>query len=326
MLVSADAAPQQPARNGHAQHHWSALLASEIMPGEVSLSHEADDAGTLSVRRLANGGKLAEVHAAPQQIVHSALDVSALPEDALMLTVTYSGNGRVVQGGRQFDFGPGDILFRRARVPSLMQIRQTVHQSFLWIPAAELKAYMPLSAGFEAVHFPADAVTAEAMHETTLRAGRMLATLPAASAAALERGLVQMALSAYLEGSAAHLSLSPRDLLWQRCMAFIDAHLSDPELDARRCADALRVSPRYFFRLLETHGVRFRAHLLEQRLQRIHQALQAAPAGRLNLSAVAFQHGFSDAAHFSQAFRKRFGCSPSTLRLAMRADNGCRAQ
>jgi AraC-like DNA-binding protein len=305
------------ASSGKAAQHWSALLASEIMPGQVSLDHsaaDADQAGSLQVRRLANGGKLANVHAVPQEICHTATDVGALQQDALLLTVTHTGSGRIDQGGHSFDFGPGDLIFRRARVPSRIVIREPVHQSFLWIPAAELASYMPLTGGFDAAHFPADASAADALCQTSLHACSALHTLGAPSSAALERALVQLALSAYLDTAATRQRVSPRELLWRRCMQFIDAQLCDPELDAQRCADALRVSPRYFYALLAEHGVRFRAYLLEQRLLRVQQALASPSTGEVNISALAFRHGFSDAAHFSQAFRKRFEVSPSEWR------------
>lgn len=315
-------APSQ-ANAGHAAasrqaaQHWSALLASEIMPGQVSLDHSAantHEAGRLQVRQLANGGKLADVHAVPQEICHTATDVGALQHDALLLTVTHTGSGRVDQGTHSFDFGPGDLIFRRARVPSRIVIREPVHQSFLWIPAAELASYMPLAGGFDAAHFPADASAADALCQTSLHACSALRTAGAPSSAALERALVQLALSAYLDAAVARHHVSPRELLWRRCMQFIDAQLCDAELDAQRCADALRVSPRYFYALLAEHGVRFRAYLLEQRLLRVHQALAGSPPGDISISAIAYRHGFSDAAHFSQAFRKRFEVSPSEWR------------
>jgi len=35
-----------------------------------------------------------------------------------------------------------------------------------------------------------------------------------------------------------------------------------------------------------------------------------------SVSRIAFSWGFNDAAHFSRAFRARFGCSPRELRAA----------
>ena len=40
----------------------------------------------------------------------------------------------------------------------------------------------------------------------------------------------------------------------------------------------------------------------------------ATRAGRAHVSEIAFAWGFNDAAHFSRAFRERFGCSPRELR------------
>lgn len=51
--------------------------------------------------------------------------------------------------------------------------------------------------------------------------------------------------------------------------------------------------------------------LLEQRLNHAQRLLQS---GQKNVSEVAFESGFENASHFSRAFKKRFGRTPSELR------------
>lgn len=52
------------------------------------------------------------------------------------------------------------------------------------------------------------------------------------------------------------------------------------------------------------------------RLQACHAALRQPALSRRSISAIAFEHGFIHATHFSRAFRARFGMTASAWRNA----------
>ncbi len=54
--------------------------------------------------------------------------------------------------------------------------------------------------------------------------------------------------------------------------------------------------------------------MLEQRLARAYRILSDARFVERNISAVAFESGFSDVSYFNRTFRKRFGAAPSEVR------------
>ncbi len=79
----------------------------------------------------------------------------------------------------------------------------------------------------------------------------------------------------------------------------------------------LPARPRPAFRALITPRLLGPANVVErwiwqQRLLRCHRELLKPAAG--TISDVAFRWGFSDAAHFSRAFKAQFGPSPRQLR------------
>jgi AraC-like DNA-binding protein len=56
-------------------------------------------------------------------------------------------------------------------------------------------------------------------------------------------------------------------------------------------------------------------YIWERRLEACSRDLRDPRLAARTVSELAFGRGFNDAAHFSRAFRERFGCSPRQWRL-----------
>ncbi|MBK8160517.1 MAG: helix-turn-helix domain-containing protein [Rhodospirillaceae bacterium] len=97
-----------------------------------------------------------------------------------------------------------------------------------------------------------------------------------------------------------------------RIQDFILRNLDDPDLDPDRVAAGMGISARQLHRLFHDSGLTVDRWIWRQRLQRCRDALLTSPQARI--SEIAFTHGFSDAAHFSRAFRDAFGVSPREFR------------
>ncbi len=90
------------------------------------------------------------------------------------------------------------------------------------------------------------------------------------------------------------------------------ARLGDPSLTIAALAREAGMSLRQLHRLFEDTGTTPARWLWAQRLERCRADIAARPG--TGVSEIAFRWGFSDAAHFSRAFRLRFGCSPREWR------------
>jgi AraC-like DNA-binding protein len=96
--------------------------------------------------------------------------------------------------------------------------------------------------------------------------------------------------------------------------AWIEEHLIDPDLSLERIAKNNGVSLRhlhYLFRLTEVSASEW---ILDRRLQRCYDMLTRPELRSLSVTEVAYRCGFRSSSHFSTAFRRRFGHSPSELR------------
>src|SRR5262249_17355035 len=94
----------------------------------------------------------------------------------------------------------------------------------------------------------------------------------------------------------------------------IAARFQDPELSLPKVAQTLHISSRYLQRLLEMSGTSFTEHANELRLQRAYALLIEGRQGKVRISDIALQVGFSDISHFNRLFRSRFRGRPSDVR------------
>ena len=92
------------------------------------------------------------------------------------------------------------------------------------------------------------------------------------------------------------------------------ASLDDPDLVPARVAQAEGISERYLQKLFETVGDNFTHYVRERRLQRAWADLSNPVEAHRSISEIAYAYGFGDSAHFSRAFRHRFGLPPREFR------------
>ncbi|MFE4002466.1 helix-turn-helix domain-containing protein [Nocardioides sp. YIM B13467] len=102
-------------------------------------------------------------------------------------------------------------------------------------------------------------------------------------------------------------------VLRDRVDAYIDAHLADPGLDARRVAGAHSVSLRQLQKAFEQDGEGVAGRIRTLRLERCAAAL-ADPLEKRTAAAVGARWGFPDPGHFSRVFRARYGQPPGEYR------------
>jgi acetamidase/formamidase/AraC-like DNA-binding protein len=94
----------------------------------------------------------------------------------------------------------------------------------------------------------------------------------------------------------------------------IERKLDDPDLTPARVAAIEGISERYMQKLFEGSGSSFTHYLRERRLQRTSAELSNPSHAHHSISEIAYRNGFNDSAHFSRAFRHRFGLSPREFR------------
>jgi AraC-like DNA-binding protein len=96
-----------------------------------------------------------------------------------------------------------------------------------------------------------------------------------------------------------------------RIRAFIEDHLTDPELSPESIARAHHISVRYLHKLFQDDGTTVGQWVRQRRLDSCRQELGRTSNRRTTVAAVAHRWGFTSPSHFSRTFRDAYGMSPS---------------
>ena len=101
-----------------------------------------------------------------------------------------------------------------------------------------------------------------------------------------------------------------KDLYYQM-VKYLKMNLDKHDLSVAMLANEYYVSPRTVSRIFAAHNTTPMNVLRQERLTACRKTLIEGRAR--SITQVAMDHGFNDMSHFSLAFRKAFGCSPTSL-------------
>jgi AraC-like DNA-binding protein len=237
--------------------------------------------------------------------------------DAIKLIVQTEGSALLAQGGLQAPVSQNALVLYDPRRPYMLTNNTPVRQLLLQLPRHALShaAVERLSTPFTA-HATQDGMCRillslmdSTMHE--------IDHLDQARRFSVGQTMVDLVRS-MVGGDAqpARSICNPLDLLLERIKDFIARNLVRPDLTVSMIARRMGCSVRYVYRAFEVECRTPSDYIWDLRLQRAAAQLREAGGYAGEISEIAFALGFSSSAHFSRAFRNRYGASPSQWRKA----------
>lgn len=255
---------------------------------------------------------LLETTVGPHRGRRTRRQVSANTRDVIGLHFINSGRQQVDLQGQRVLLGPGDAMIWDGAATGEYEILEPLKKTTLIVPRAVAATVLPSYRNSFVHLLPGD-------HPPTRFLIRMLSLLcdqlPLMGDGAREASARLIAeLLKPLGQLHGDNSIRPRlssPVLRERVLAYIDQNLADPALAPAAIAAAHGVSVRTLYSAVEGLGVSLARYIRDQRLARSYDALlfDADPIG-----AIALNNGFKSAAHFSTAFRERYGSTPREVR------------
>lgn len=243
-------------------------------------------------------------------------DVSREEQDLITLYVVRRGAWTLdgPRGGDALVIPAGRFLMRRVDRLSGFETTAHIRTKFFALPAPELKPLLtnhiitgPVNSGEVRL------LTAfsDLIHTTMSDLG-----VPGVKAA--RDTLVELA-KAVAKGRFDDVEPRLAPALVQAAKEIADRRLADPELSTATLARALNVSTRTLQRAFATVDESVTAYIRSRRLEKARHAL-TLPSGRPSMSELAAHWQFADGSHFTRAFKKEFGQTPTEYARSHQAD------
>ena len=289
--------------------YWNDVVCRHCIPAASRMLTDGPFDGRLAVRSVG----VVDISAMTAPLHHWSRDAHHLrvrDDDDLWLGYMRAGHGVVDQGGRQANLRDGAMtLYDAARPFNFTLATQTIY--LVRFPRRSLLQRYPA----------AERMTARPLDDSKPAVAPLRSMIEQAADIDFERqrpGAAEQFGSTLLDllGVALEFQLDGQELpaerdLFGRVVAYIKRHLLDPDLRLETLANAHHVSTRTVTRAFARHNQTAMGLVWQLRLEASQRALMEGRSR--NVTEAALDHCFSDVSHFSQAFRKVYGCTPHTL-------------
>ena len=101
-------------------------------------------------------------------------------------------------------------------------------------------------------------------------------------------------------------------LLYHECKTYIDKHLTNIELNINNLCNEFQTPPRQLARAFSQNGQTVSRYIWKSRLERSREDILKSI--NISITEIAFKWGFNHSTHFSNAYKKYYGESPSDTR------------
>ncbi|MFF9156835.1 helix-turn-helix domain-containing protein [Streptomyces sp. NPDC014846] len=264
-------------------------------------------------------GNVTKVHGAAIADLHAAsttrtADVPGGDQDLVAMYIVRRGawtlGGAPGHGDRAVS--AGQFLVRHLGRLTAFETSADLTAKFLVLPPGELKPLL----GNRAITGPAESAEVRLLTALTDMIHTTVADLGPAGVTAAQGTLIELA-KAVAKGRFDDGESRLAPALAQAAKDLADRRLADPELSPGMLARELNVSVRTLHRAFAAVGEQVGTYIRHRRLHEARLAL-AAPS-RLSVSELAAHWQFADSSHFTRAFKKHFGQTPTEYARATEA-------
>jgi AraC-like DNA-binding protein len=291
-------------------------LECDAIAGRTSIDGDikADELATL---------RLSTVTATPQVVRRTAAKIADASEDFFLVSIQTRGEGLILQDDRLAHLRPGDFALYDSTRPYQLRFDGAFQQVVLQLPGPILRTALPHTDALTASAVSGERGAGHLMIGMIRTLASDIDLLSPASAHAVAESVTQIliaglsALPAARQPPVSHLTAYHRE----RIKACARSRLGDPSLNVASLAQELRLSPSTLHRVWSGEACGLSEWIWAQRLDAARRDLCDPNQASCSVSEIAYRWGFNDAAHFSRAFRGRFGRSARELRAGARQDH-----
>jgi AraC-like DNA-binding protein len=306
--------------------YWTDMICNVYVQLGCDAVQQPDFRGAIRNHSLPNLD-LSVVNSRAQQVRRTPGHISRSTDDYFLVSIQAIGTGVVRQDGRDALLRPGDFALYDSTRPYELLFDNDFEQIVLKLPGERLRNLIRGTQSLTATTVSGREGAGHLLIGMIRTLKDDIDALQPASAIAVADGVLNI-LVAGLQTLPQAVRSSPTQLTnyhLTRIKALIDARLADSDLCVSSIAAQLGLSAGHVHRLFKAEAIPASQYIWNRRLDACSRDLLDPRLAGQSVSAIAYNRGFSDAAHFSRAFREKFGCAPRewrTAKGAARAANG----
>lgn len=301
---------------------WTEMVSRTFVPLTVRANPLTTFSGRLRSRAIGDI-YVCEVAAREHSVERTPAQIAQGDKDYYKLSLQLGGTGFLVQDGREALLHPGDIAIYDTDRPYTLSFEGAFTSLVVMFPKQLIDLPPDAVGQLTATRFCGDEGLTSMVGPFLTHLTKNMDRLGGANGLRLVHNsldLVTTVLHSELDARVLDRRPTHRAALIQEVRAYIDEHLSDPELHPGQIAAGNFISTRYLHGIFKDQGVTVAAWIRSRRLEHCRRDLADPVYAHKSVSTIASRWGFVDASHFSRLFRGTFGEAPSEFRERSAAD------
>lgn len=300
---------------------WHAAISDNFLPLEAVLfASDAAFAGDVESRTIGSV-QLSEVSGRQVVVSRTAMTIRRSDPGWIKLGMQVVGRGVIRQAGHEAVLMPGDFAIYDTAKPYRLEFDGPFTTFVVMFPRAELRVKEQDLAAGVAHSICGERGIGGVVSPFLSGLRRSLVDEKLRDSPMLESAVFDLT-SAVLHEGRSGLERHPGEVLLASAKAFIEAHLSNIELNTRLIAERHHISPRYLQRLFEEDGATVAGWIRRRRLEKCGNDLADGRLAHLSIGAICARHGLVDSSHVSKIFKEEYGIPPREYRNSkLRARN-----
>ncbi|WP_459740628.1 AraC-like ligand-binding domain-containing protein [Streptomyces sp. E-15] len=233
-------------------------------------------------------------------------------DDYVVVKLLSRGVGRIEQDGRDAVLEPGQLFVYDMARPLQLTLPERFRTKSLVLPREVLGLSESDLQRITAAPLGSESGLGALLTPFLSRLVDTASTYPRRTGESIARNVVDLVQTLAEErlGRIAPDTPTAARMSLLRIRAYIDQHLTDPDLTPDVIARAHHISVRYLHKLFELEDITVSRWIQQRRLEQCRRDLARRHAAGLTIAAIAHRWGFISASHFSRVFRATYGVSP----------------
>lgn len=272
-----------------------------------------EDPYKCSIRRRKFGPVVLAEMTSDRCVGSRRIENSAEQDNFICITNQVRGSMQQCQRTRSFDVSDNDLYVWDAHVPVTFDVQTEIEVKTLWIhrPMVDMMSVTNDTDFFQKV--PHENPVRNILYRQTLDFHEIADKLNYSQILRIVKSIIETL----------HCCFDKHDLeyranyydVYAKSVNYIRDNIDNIDLSLGNLSHFTNIGVRSIQRAFAASGTTFGVFVRQERLREASRLLTLSEARHLSLTDLAHRFSFYDLAHFSRAFKSKFGCSPKEFRL-----------